>query len=172
MGFLPVMCFGHKIAIQRRTYGNVSFNRTYSEYMEGFGTYAGDFFLGLRNIHKLTAAGRAELEIVVNDNGRVLKLHVKGFVVASEEYKFHYKFGGTPRGSLSSDAFIRSSLAPGFPPTIGTTTNCQDSIVPKTIKELGGTLIVAGQICLVRGGIQKSECFGTMESSLVGYCKI
>ncbi|RUS68862.1 hypothetical protein EGW08_023377, partial [Elysia chlorotica] len=94
--------------------GDVSFNRSFSEYSEGFGSYAGDFFLGLRKIHKLTRAGNAELEISINDEGREYNLYVKGFVVASEPYNFHYKYSGTFGGPLSSDAFIRSSLAPGF----------------------------------------------------------
>jgi len=44
------------IVMQRRQYGDVSFNVDYSTYENGFGYLVGDFFLGLKKIYLLTKA--------------------------------------------------------------------------------------------------------------------
>ena len=43
--------------IQRRVDGSVDFFRGWREYRNGFGTFRGEFWLGLQRIHELTKQG-------------------------------------------------------------------------------------------------------------------
>ncbi|KAH8416937.1 hypothetical protein KR222_007193, partial [Zaprionus bogoriensis] len=49
--------------IQQRINGRENFKRSWAEYQQGFGSYDGDFFLGLNKIHRLTEDGSNELFI-------------------------------------------------------------------------------------------------------------
>ncbi|XP_038122462.1 ficolin-1 [Culex quinquefasciatus] len=64
----PVVCDmkeldGGWLVIQRRFSGAVSFNRSWAEYRDGFGSVgkSGEFWLGLEPVHQLTAGGGYEL---------------------------------------------------------------------------------------------------------------
>lgn len=52
---------------QRRFDGSVSFMQNWAEYAAGFGTAAGEHWLGNEKIHALTATGSHELYIALND---------------------------------------------------------------------------------------------------------
>ncbi|OWF39987.1 Angiopoietin-related protein 4 [Mizuhopecten yessoensis] len=43
--------------LQHRLNGSVSFNRSWTDYVTGFGDLRGDFWLGLEYIHVLTSRG-------------------------------------------------------------------------------------------------------------------
>ncbi|XP_049606488.1 fibrinogen C domain-containing protein 1-like [Syngnathus scovelli] len=51
--------------IQRRKDGSVDFYRGWNDYRKGFGDLAGEHWLGLQNIHALTASGAYQLRIDV-----------------------------------------------------------------------------------------------------------
>lgn len=51
------------ITIQQRINGIEDFQRDWATYRKGFGSFNGDFFLGLENIHRLTSTRRHELYI-------------------------------------------------------------------------------------------------------------
>lgn len=51
------------ITIQKRINGDEDFQRDWATYRKGFGSFDGDFFLGLENIHRLTSTRRYELYI-------------------------------------------------------------------------------------------------------------
>jgi len=53
--------------ILRRMDGSVEFNRTWTEYKNGFGNLSGEYFLGLDKIHAITAERRQELLIVLEN---------------------------------------------------------------------------------------------------------
>ncbi|XP_037097570.1 fibrinogen C domain-containing protein 1-like [Syngnathus acus] len=53
--------------IQRRKDGSVNFFRDWNDYQTGFGDLAGEHWLGLQNIHALTASGGYQLRIDITD---------------------------------------------------------------------------------------------------------
>lgn len=78
--------------IQQRIDGKENFNRSWTEYQNGFGSLDGDFFLGLDKIHSLTIALQHELYMhMVYDNGTIEYAHYDNFTVSNEKdfYKLH-----------------------------------------------------------------------------------
>lgn len=78
--------------IQQRIDGKENFNRSWTEYQNGFGSLDGDFFLGLDKIHSLTSVLQHELYIhMVYDNGTIENAHYDNFTVSNKEdfYKLH-----------------------------------------------------------------------------------
>lgn len=61
---LKVFCYMNSwnkngwLVIQRRRDAKVSFDRSWKEYEDGFGSRTGNFWLGLRNIHELAGPGQ------------------------------------------------------------------------------------------------------------------
>ncbi|XP_066297792.1 receptor-type tyrosine-protein phosphatase S-like isoform X1 [Branchiostoma lanceolatum] len=53
--------------IQRRQDGSVPFDRTWTEYEQGFGNVIGEYWLGLGNIHSLTTQKQNELYVYLED---------------------------------------------------------------------------------------------------------
>ncbi|XP_044076808.1 angiopoietin-related protein 3-like [Siniperca chuatsi] len=53
--------------IQRRMDGSVNFDQIWEKYENGFGDFQGEFWLGLRKIHSLTAQGNSVLHIHLED---------------------------------------------------------------------------------------------------------
>lgn len=57
------MTKGGWIILQKRYDGSQDFNKTFKEYSEGFGTFSGEFWLGLNHIHGLTDEGNWTLRV-------------------------------------------------------------------------------------------------------------
>ncbi|XP_066297938.1 uncharacterized protein [Branchiostoma lanceolatum] len=53
--------------IQRRQDGSVPFDKTWTEYEQGFGNPRGEYWLGLENIHSLTTQKQNELYVYLED---------------------------------------------------------------------------------------------------------
>ncbi|CAJ1071742.1 angiopoietin-related protein 3-like [Xyrichtys novacula] len=53
--------------IQRRRDGSVNFDQNWDKYENGFGEFKGEFWLGLRKIHSLSAWGNSVLQIQLED---------------------------------------------------------------------------------------------------------
>ncbi|KAL1396179.1 hypothetical protein pipiens_002738 [Culex pipiens pipiens] len=58
---------GGWLVIQRRFNGSVDFYRKWTEYRNGFGDVAGEFWLDLERIHQLTKNGTWELIVEIKD---------------------------------------------------------------------------------------------------------
>ena len=75
---------GGWLVIQRRINGEVPFNRTLTEYQNGFGDPSGEFWYGLKNIRCLTQDGPVELRIDLEyPNGTTGYVYYKSFTVAA-----------------------------------------------------------------------------------------
>ena len=92
---------------QRRMDGSVSFNKSWADYVDGFGKLHREHWLGLEKIHCLTASkGRAELYVDMYDCSGVRKyarysyFHVEG---SSVNYKLHFSgYSGTAGDSFTT----------------------------------------------------------------------
>nr|XP_039256106.1 ryncolin-2-like [Styela clava] len=83
------------IVIQRRTNGNVDFYRNWESYASGFGDRDGEFWMGLRTMHKLTSTRNYKLRInLVYKSGLVTTGEYSTFKVAGENSKFHLTVSG------------------------------------------------------------------------------
>ena len=87
---------GGWIVIQKRVPGGtVNFTRNWTDYENGFGDLSGEFWLGLRNIHCLTAREAHELRIDMKlENGTSIAWIYQIFMVAGPEDKYRLTIGG------------------------------------------------------------------------------
>ncbi|ELU15249.1 hypothetical protein CAPTEDRAFT_188250 [Capitella teleta] len=79
---------------QRRKDGSQDFFRNWAEYAAGFGDLNGEFWLGNRNLHALTANQPHELRIDLKDNGEAAFAKYSTFNVGPESGKFRLAIGG------------------------------------------------------------------------------
>ncbi|KAK3757886.1 hypothetical protein RRG08_048481 [Elysia crispata] len=95
---------GGWIIIQRRTTGEEDFYRDWATYRKGFGSLAGDFWLGNENLHTLTNNRSYELWVELKYDGRSAFAHYDIFSVASEADNYAIEVGdydGTAGDSLT-----------------------------------------------------------------------
>lgn len=78
--------------IQRRLDGNVSFQRSWYDYRNGFGDLKGEFFIGLEKLHKLTKAQPQELYIYIEHTDyQTSNYWFNDFIIGSEEEGYMLK---------------------------------------------------------------------------------
>ncbi|KAH8416915.1 hypothetical protein KR222_001059, partial [Zaprionus bogoriensis] len=81
--------------ILQRIKGEVDFNRTWIEYREGFGTFDGDFIMGLETIHRLTRDQPHELYIHMERfNGNSFYARYDEFAISGEDDQFRLQLLG------------------------------------------------------------------------------
>ncbi|KAL1404772.1 hypothetical protein pipiens_005229 [Culex pipiens pipiens] len=91
---------GGWLVIQSRSSGSVNFNRSWTEYRDGFGNVglSGEFWLGLETIHQLTKAGDQELLVQLKDEtGHSAYGRYKRFQVAGADQRYRL----SPLGEFS-----------------------------------------------------------------------
>lgn len=89
---------------QRRIDGSVDFFRYWKDYKNGFGDPAGEFWLGLDKINRLTNSGRNVIRIDMGDTKGNTKYAVYDFfAVASEQAKYKLSLGAY--SGTADDAF-------------------------------------------------------------------
>ena len=78
-----------------------NFKRSWREYRDGFGSSQGkEYWLGLEQIHKITALGNHSLKIVLKENGETNKiLHWSSFSVGDEANGYKLSIDGFNSGS-------------------------------------------------------------------------
>ncbi|XP_049540992.1 protein scabrous [Anopheles darlingi] len=102
----PMMtqCFGEWTTVQRRQDGSVDFNRSWEEYAQGFGTPAGEFWIGNEPLHHLTQDNCSRLRIIMQD---IYDNHWHAdyatFRIGSRQAGFRLELGGY--SGNASDAF-------------------------------------------------------------------
>ncbi|XP_062615998.1 fibroleukin-like, partial [Saccostrea cucullata] len=88
-------------AIQKRVTGSLRFNRTWTEYKNGFGAPEQDNWVGNDVIHKLTKESISSLYVSITlQNGTTLYEMYDGFSVSDEAGKYQLFLAGPASGTL------------------------------------------------------------------------
>lgn len=88
------------MVIQRRCDGSIDFYRNWQAYRNGFGSYEGEFFLGLEYIHRLTKSRPYELYIELIDfANRISYARYDSFLIGCEQEQYMLKSLGTYSGN-------------------------------------------------------------------------
>ena len=94
------------IVIQRRVDNTTSFDRTWTEYEQGFGPLTGSFWLGLQKMHNLTAHGKAMLRVDLKHRDVSGKKFAEysHFAVSNKDDKYRLSISGYQSESTAGDA--------------------------------------------------------------------
>ncbi|XP_064551597.1 angiopoietin-related protein 7-like [Drosophila montana] len=93
--------------IQQRINGKEDFYRDWTTYREGFGSFDGDFFLGLERIHRLTRAQPHELYIHMEGfDGDIKYRRYDQFAISGEEDQYTLITLGKSEGSAKNDYLL------------------------------------------------------------------
>ncbi|XP_046865684.1 angiopoietin-related protein 7-like [Drosophila willistoni] len=91
---------GGWIVIHKRFNGSVDFNRTWTEYRNGFGNKKGEFFIGLENLHRITNSQTYELYVQLEfHNGTFQFAGYESFRIGNETTKYKLESLGEFRGT-------------------------------------------------------------------------
>ncbi|XP_037722185.1 fibrinogen C domain-containing protein 1 isoform X2 [Drosophila subpulchrella] len=100
-----VACDDDWTVILSRTSDDVSFERGWLDYRDGFGNLAGDFFIGLNKLHALTASSLHELRIVLVDfMGNEAYAEYSVFAIGSERELYPLSVLGQFQDSVEPSA--------------------------------------------------------------------
>lgn len=101
---LMTQCFNEWTTIQRRQDGSVDFNRSWEDYANGFGSPAGEFWIGNQALHHLTNDNCSMLRIVMQDiYDNTWFADYDAFRIGSREAGFRLELAGY--NGNASDAF-------------------------------------------------------------------
>ena len=85
---------GGWLVFQKRLDGSVDFYRGWAQYKNGFGPLAGEFWLGLDKIHRLTRSGSYKLRVDLEDfAGKTYYAEYDLFKAASARKKYRLRVG-------------------------------------------------------------------------------
>ncbi|KAH8329247.1 hypothetical protein KR074_006190, partial [Drosophila pseudoananassae] len=85
--------------IQRRMDGSVDFNRSWTEYRDGFGNLTGEFFIGLEKLYQITQSKQYELLISLGKvNGSRDFVKYDNFRIGSEKNSYPLESVGNYTG--------------------------------------------------------------------------
>ena len=90
---------------QRRMDGTVDFNRTWSEYMHGFGDLSGEFWLGLSKIHRMangTFPPQLRVDLEDFDGNKAFAVYDTFYIEGSKtDYTLHVSgYNGTANDAM------------------------------------------------------------------------
>uniref|UniRef100_A0A7N6B389 Tenascin C n=1 Tax=Anabas testudineus TaxID=64144 RepID=A0A7N6B389_ANATE len=85
---------GGWIVFLRRQSGKLEFFRNWKNYTAGFGDTNDEFWLGLSNLHKITAGGQYELRVDLRDKGETAYAQYDKFSVSEPRTRYKVHVGG------------------------------------------------------------------------------
>ncbi|CAN9512792.1 unnamed protein product [Ophioblennius macclurei] len=85
---------GGWIVFLRRQSGRLEFFRNWKNYTGGFGDMNDEFWLGLSNLHKITAGGQYELRVDLRDKGEAAYAQYDKFSVSEPRTRYKVHVGG------------------------------------------------------------------------------
>ncbi|KAM3867832.1 tenascin isoform 2-T2 [Diretmus argenteus] len=78
----------------RRQSGKLEFFRNWKNYTAGFGDMNDEFWLGLSNLHKITAGGQYELRVDLRDKGETAYAQYDKFSISEPRTRYKVHVGG------------------------------------------------------------------------------
>ena len=95
--------------IQNRQSGDIEFNRTWQDYVDGFGSTSGNYWLGLRNIRDIVSLTGSTFELYIDmqsfhptDVNRFARY--KSFSIGGEETNYVLRIGMLDQRSTAGDS--------------------------------------------------------------------
>uniref|UniRef100_A0A8D0B3W2 Tenascin Cb n=1 Tax=Sander lucioperca TaxID=283035 RepID=A0A8D0B3W2_SANLU len=85
---------GGWIVFLRRQSGKLEFFRNWKNYTAGFGDMNDEFWLGLSNLHKITAGGQYELRVDLRDKGETASAQYDKFSISEPRTRYKVHVGG------------------------------------------------------------------------------
>ncbi|XP_075955834.1 tenascin isoform X4 [Anarhichas minor] len=85
---------GGWIVFLRRQSGRLEFFRNWKNYTAGFGDMNDEFWLGLSNLHKITAGGQYELRVDLRDKGETAHAQYDKFSISEPRSRYKVHVGG------------------------------------------------------------------------------
>ncbi|XP_059175501.1 ryncolin-1-like [Physella acuta] len=125
---------GGWIFIQRRWYGDVSFEKKWIEYKNGFGNVKKDFWIGNDLISKLTSEGYNELRIDMEYKRKSYYAVYTGFKVENETANYRMTYTSFSGGNVKDDLKFHNG-------SMFTTTDRDNDVFPSencAVKMTGG----------------------------------
>ncbi|KAL7834667.1 hypothetical protein SRHO_G00289140 [Serrasalmus rhombeus] len=95
---------GGWVVFLRRQNGNVDFYRNWKNYTSGFGDVNDEFWLGLSNLHKITASGHYELRVDLRDGQESVYAQYDKFFISEPRSRYKVQIGaysGTAGDSMT-----------------------------------------------------------------------
>ncbi|XP_056146263.1 LOW QUALITY PROTEIN: tenascin-like [Lampris incognitus] len=95
---------GGWLVFLRRQNGKLEFFRNWKNYTNGFGNMNDEFWLGLSNLHKITASGQYELRVDLGDGGESAYAQYDKFTIAEPRTRYKVNVGaysGTAGDSMT-----------------------------------------------------------------------
>ncbi|XP_037610492.1 microfibril-associated glycoprotein 4-like [Sebastes umbrosus] len=100
---------GRWTVFQRRMDGSVNFYRPWDHYKMGFGSAAGEYWLGLENLFQLTLRKRYELLVDMEDfSGNKVFARYSSFTIDSESYGYTLHVSGFTNGGAGDSLTYHS----------------------------------------------------------------
>ncbi|XP_050094562.1 angiopoietin-4-like [Anopheles aquasalis] len=92
---------GGWLIIQHRFDGTLHFNRSWTEYRNGFGDVNGEHWLGLEKVYQFTKEHNCELFVqMMESNGTLNSARYNAFAIGSEAERYNLKILGTHSGTV------------------------------------------------------------------------
>lgn len=92
---ISTKCINSWTLIQKRWNGSLDFNRKYQEYADGFGSPAGEFWIGNEALHRLTSHNCSSLQVKMQDvSGKSWHAEYEHFNIGSESSGYRLSIGG------------------------------------------------------------------------------
>ncbi|KAH9504217.1 Ficolin-2 [Bulinus truncatus] len=91
---------GYSNLRRRRIHNDVSFDKTWKAYKEGFGQICGDHWLGNENIHRITSNGRHELRMDIVLNNLPYHAVYSDFFIDNESHGYRLNFRKFVTGNM------------------------------------------------------------------------
>ena len=112
----------------KRMDGSENFTRNWDDYKNGFGSVKGEFWLGLKHLHKLTAHDDYTLRVDLEDmTGRRMYAEYLHFAVGPESQGFPLEISGYQHDSTAGDSLTDSSCSEWLPNGVSFSTPDMDN---------------------------------------------